>query len=480
LANAGVVKAKIEALFLFLACQVTTDYNSLILLRSSWMDDSKYMVAVIGAGPAGLFAARKLAEGGGRVVLFNRDIKPGGLAEYGIYWDKYKMKQGLRNQFKQIMATPLIDYFGNVTVCCGGNIVLEDLLESGFQAVLVTTGAQGTKWLRMPGENLPGVYHAKNVVFYYNMLPPFSGKKYLLGKRVAVVGAGNVMMDITHYLVRVCKVDEVVAIVRRGPADVKFTRKEMECVASNLDLPALDAEFARAAPIMQAAGQDPVAARTAFTDALPKALLPISQTRFRFEFLATPVRVMGDWMNGVTGLKVEENTLVAVDGTVKARGTGNTRQIEADTIIFAIGDTVDKDFCVPIFNDAYVTVKEPRFPVDNLSYEAFNPDSNQPLERVFLAGWARQASTGLVGYARKDGENAAKAVLAYLQTQSPMRDLDNVVEKFEQRLQETHQRIVDKAHLVKLGEVEQAEAQKRGVEEFKFPTNEEMFTAMGF
>jgi hypothetical protein len=61
-----------------------------------------------------------------------------------------------------------------------------------------------------------------------------------------------------------------------------------------------------------------------------------------------------------------------------------------------------------------------------------------------------------------------------------MRDLDNVVEKFEQRLQETHQRIVDKAHLVKLGEVEQAEAQKRGVEEFKFPTNEEMFTAMGF
>ena len=444
------------------------------------MEDPKYMVAVVGAGPAGLYAARKLAEGGARVVLFNRDIKPGGLAEYGIYWDKFKMRQGLRNQFRQILALPLIDYYGNVTVCCGGNIVLDDLLESGFQAVLVTTGAQGTKWLRLPGENLPGVYHAKNIVFHYNRLPPFSGKKYLLGKRVAVVGAGNVMMDIAHYLIRDCKVDEVIAVVRRGPAEVKFTRKEMESVAANLNIPALDNEFARVAPIMQAAGQDPVAAKAAFTDALPKALPPVSQTRFHFEFLATPVRVMGDWMSGVSGLKVEENTLAAVDGSVKARGTGNTHQIEADTVIFAIGDTVDKDFCVPIYNDAYVTVKEPRFPVDNLSYEAFNPDSNQPIERVFLADWARQASTGLVGYARRDGENAAKAVLAYLQTQSPMRDLDNVVEKFGQRLEETHQRVVDKNRLAKLEEVEKAEAQKHGVEEFKFPTNDEMFTAMGF
>ena len=421
-----------------------------------------------------------LQKVGGRVVLFNRDIKPGGLAEYGIYWDKYKMKQGLRNQFRQILSTPLIDYYGNVTVCCGGNIVLEDLLASGFQAVLVTTGAQGTKWLRLPGENLPGVYHAKNLVFHYNLLPPFSEKKYLLGKHVAIVGAGNVMMDVAHYLIRVCKVDEVVAVVRRGPADVKFTRKEMESVASNLDLALLGAEFARVTPIMQSAGQNPVAAKAAFTDALPKAFPPISQTRFRFEFMATPVRVTGDWINGVTGLKVEENTLVAVDGNIKARGTGITHQIEADTIIFAIGDTVDKDFCVPIYNDSYVTVKEPRFLVDNLSYEAFNPDTNSPMERVFLAGWARQASTGLVGYARKDGENAAEAMLAYLQTQMPMRDLENVLEKFEQRLGETHERLVDKPHLAKLEEIEKNEAQKRGVEEYKFPTNDEMFTAMGF
>jgi ferredoxin--NADP+ reductase len=444
------------------------------------MDDSKYMVAVIGAGPAGLYAARKLAEGAARVVLFNRDIKPGGLAEYGIYHDKLKMKQGLRNQFKQILANPRLDYFGNVTVCCGGNIVLEDILESGFQAVLITTGAQGTKWLRLPGENLPGVYHAKNLVFHYNLLPPFGGKKYLLGKRVAVVGAGNVMMDIAHYLIRDRKVDEVIAVVRRGPAEVKFTRKEMEIIAANLDLEALDAEFNRIAPLMQTAGQDPELARLAFTDALPKALPRISETRFRFEFLASPARVMGDWMNGVSGLKVEENTLVASDGAVKARGAGTTRIISADTVIFAIGDTVDKDFCIPVYNDAYMTVKAPRFPVGGLSYEAFNPDTNQPVERVFLAGWARQASTGLVGVARRDGEMAADAVLQYLQTRPPMPDLDNVVDKFEERLLETHQRVVNKMRLEKLEQAELAEAQKLGVEEFKFATNDEMFTAMGY
>src|SRR5512143_1461473 len=98
---------------------------------------SQYQVAVVGAGPAGLFAAKELVDQGAHVVLFNRDIKPGGLAEYGIYPDKYKMKQGLRVQFKQILAQPRIDYFGNVTVCCGGNVVLEDLIESGFQAVLI-------------------------------------------------------------------------------------------------------------------------------------------------------------------------------------------------------------------------------------------------------------------------------------------------------------------------------------------------------
>ena len=108
----------------------------------------------------------------------------------------------------------------------------------------------------------------------------------------AVIGAGNVMLDITHYLARWLKVDEVIAIVRRGPAEIKFEKKEMEYVIDNLDLAALDAEIQRVAPIMEAVHQDPQAAKVTILEALPKALPKISDTRFRFEFLASPVQMI--------------------------------------------------------------------------------------------------------------------------------------------------------------------------------------------
>ena len=107
----------------------------------------QYYVAVVGAGPAGLFGARELVNQGARVAVFNRDIKPGGLAEYGIYPNKHTMKNGLRKQFRQVMDLPNLDYYGNVTVGEQGDLTLDDLRALGFQAILVTAGAQGTKWL---------------------------------------------------------------------------------------------------------------------------------------------------------------------------------------------------------------------------------------------------------------------------------------------------------------------------------------------
>src|SRR5206468_5656126 len=97
-------------------------------------DDQVHVVAVIGAGPAGLFAARALANAGSRVLLLNRDIKPGGLAEYGIFLDKYKMKGGLRRQFHKILSDPRIIYLGNVPVAPAGSLTVEQLLEPGFDA----------------------------------------------------------------------------------------------------------------------------------------------------------------------------------------------------------------------------------------------------------------------------------------------------------------------------------------------------------
>jgi ferredoxin/flavodoxin---NADP+ reductase len=430
---------------------------------------NQFYVAVIGAGPAGLFGARELANLGARVVLFNRDIKPGGLAEYGIYPNKHTMKSGLRKQFRQIMELPNLEYYGNVVIGAQGDLTLDDLRELGFQAILVTAGAQGTKWLGLPGEDLEGVYHAKDVVYYYNNLPPFSQKKFLFGRRCAVIGAGNVMLDIAHYLSREAKVEEVIAIVRRGPAEVKFDKKEMEYVIENLDQAALDAEIERVTPIMQAVHQDPAAARASILEALPKALPRISDTRFRFEFLASPVQMIGDEDGKLKQVELEDNILVEAGGDTKARGTGNKRRMDVETVIFAIGDKVDESFGLPVEWNEFVKNQAPRFPIDGISYES-------PFEDVFVGGWSRQASSGLVGYARKDGINASKAVWQYLQTRQPAQaDVGALAGK----LKALGKPVVVKDDVKKLDAVELAEAQKRGQEGFKFNNNDEMLQAIG-
>jgi ferredoxin/flavodoxin---NADP+ reductase len=440
---------------------------------------SKFQVAVIGAGPAGLFAARQLAEDGAHVVLFNRDIKPGGLAEYGIYPEKYKMKEGLRKQFRQIIQMPDIDYYGNVTVSQIGDITLNDLKNAGFQAVLVTAGAQGTKWLGLPGEDIPkGVYHAKDIVYHYNKLPPYSQKEFYIGNHVALVGAGNVMLDIARWLIRTLKVEEVIAVVRRGPAEVKFDKKEMEYVIANLDRQALDQEVARATPVMQAIEQDPEAAKAFILSALPKALEPVSKTRFRFDFLASPVRIIGNAQGQVCGIEIEENKLIPANGDTKARGTGVKHESAVDTVIFCIGDKVDDSFGLPVQWNAFVKNPDPAYPVEGISYEAYDHEAQKPITGLFVAGWSREASSGLVGVARKDGERGAKAVLQYLQTLPPLRDAAEVLSNTQKLLQHIHKPVIKKEDIQRLEIAEKAEADRLLVEEFKFGSNEEMLAAM--
>jgi ferredoxin--NADP+ reductase len=438
-------------------------------------EGNKHIVAVVGAGPAGLFGARELANQGAQVVLFNRDIKPGGLAEYGIYPDKHVMKDGLRKQFRQVLENENVTYYGNVKINANGDLTLDDLRALGFRAILVTVGAQGTKWLGLPGEDLKGVYHAKDVVYSYNKLPPFSRKSFRFGPRCAIIGAGNVMVDISRFLIRDMKVEEVISIVRRGPGEVNFTKEEMKHIVANLDLAAFDNETARVFPMLQAANQDPEIGRHKVLDALAKADPKFGDTRFRFEFLTSPVQMLGE--NGLlTKLEVEDNLLIAMDGHVKSRGTGHTRTIDVETVIFAIGDKVDESLGLPVSSNEFVKNPNPRFPMDNLSYEAFDPKTSLSIPDVFVGGWSRQASEGLVGIARKDGINAAKAVGQFLQTIQPITpDLKAIAEK----MKSIPGPVITKDEIKKLETVEELEAQKRGVEEFKFATNEEMLQAIG-
>jgi len=429
---------------------------------------NQYYVAVVGAGPAGLFGARELANQGVRVALFNRDIKPGGLAEYGIYPAKHTMKDGLRKQFRQTMELPNLDYYGYVSVGTQGDLTLDELRAFGFDAILITAGAQGTKSLGLPGEELEGVYHAKDVVYFYNHLPPYSMKPFRFGKRCAIIGAGNVMVDIARHLINTQKAEEVTAVVRRGPTEVNFTKDEMKHLIAYMDMQEFEREMARVLPVQQAIGQDPEIGRHKILDALAKADPKTDNAVFKFDFLASPVGMLGE--NGqLTKMEIEENILTERDGKTSAKGTGRKRLIDVDTVIFAIGDKVDDTFGLPVEWNEFVKSREPRFPVDGLSYESTE-------EGVFVGGWSRKASDGLVGYARKDGINAAKAVWGYLQTKQAG---DPDLAALDAKLKSLGKPVILKESITKLEEVENEEAQKRGLEEFKFDSNDEMLKAMG-
>jgi ferredoxin--NADP+ reductase len=360
-----------------------------------------------------------------------------------------------------------------------GDLSLAELPALGFQSILVTAGAQGTKWLGLSGEDLLGVYHAKDIVYHYNHLPPFSQRKFQIGRRLALIGVGNVMLDVAHWAVRYLKVDEVVAVARRGPAEVKFTKKEMEVVARNLDLRALDIEIKRVTPAMQAIGQDPEAAKAYILAALPKAAEPVSQTRLRFDFLASPSRIVGGERGEVHGLEVEDTLLVPHDsGEPQAKRTGTKRIIDVDTVIFCIGDRVDERLGLPVRKNEFVKNPNPRFPVEGLSFEAYNPDLGRSVDRVFVAGWSREASHGLVGVARKDGEDGAEAVLQFLQSQPALKNPQGVLDELEKRLGRLEKPVVCKADLLRLLEQERCEAHRLGLDEFKFDSNEEMLRAI--
>jgi ferredoxin--NADP+ reductase len=213
--------------------------------------------------------------------------------------------------------------------------------------------------------------------------------------------------------------------------------------------------------------------------AMPKALQRNSSTRFRFDFLASPARILGGERGRVRGLEIEDTTLVAADGEPQARRLGTKRILDVDTVIFCIGDKVDENFGLPVRWNEFVKNPSPRFPVEGISFEAFDPDLDRPIDRIFVAGWSREASSGLVGVARKDGENGAAAVLEYLKTVPPARDVDQLCSYLGRRLAVTEKVLITKDELSRLEILESAEKTRRGVEDFKFPTNEEMFSALG-
>lgn len=438
-----------------------------------------HMIGIIGAGPAGLYATKKLADAGAYVVLFNRDIKPGGLAEYGIFPTKHKMKEGLRKQFRRILAHPQVDYYGNCSVGNEGELSLADLQALGFHALVCAAGAQGTKSLGLPGEDAIGVMHAKDLVYYYNQLPPFSQRQFPIGKRVAIIGMGNVMIDIAHFLLRLWKhVEDVIVVARRGPAERKYDVKEYRYIEPFVDQAALRAEIERLRPRLQAVGQDPHALIAEMTTDTAPPRPADCPGRMTFRFLASPTRVITDADGRVQGLEVEENRLVLQEGTIAARSMGERTTLEVDSVVFAIGDRVDDSIGLPYARGEFLTPPIATTPA--ATYQVYDPVQEQTLERTYVIGWSRKASDGLVGKAKQDAETGIDVVLDTL-AQLPEPDPEQVAaqrQRIRRLVQERCAVLITKDEVAVLEAVEQQVAADTQVEEYKFSSNEAMLQAI--
>ena len=449
--------------------------------------EKTYTIAMLGAGPAALYGADKLAKAGHEIVILNRDIKPGGLAEFGIYPTKHRMKGGLRTVFRRILDKENIHYFGNVKVGEGadGDITIDEIRTLGFDAIVVAVGAQGTRWLGLPGEDADAVYHAKDLVYHFNRLPPFANREYPIGEDVCVVGLGNVCLDIVHWLTCEKKIDEVTAVYRRGPAERPCTTRELKIVSGAMDVDQIRDEVDRIGGALEAVDQDPDEEFEDLTEYSDEDLEADSCTDFQFRFLRNPERIEVDEEGQVSGLTCETTRLVPDDDADRPaiEYTGEHETIPCDTVIFAIGDTIDPHLGLPLnpeWDGEFATVSEPweEYP-DRPRYMVDDPEAGEPIWDTFVIGWARKASDGLVGKAKQDAEKGCDEILAYLDGEFPEgpgepAQVEKVVDALTDLLQSRGVRYVTFSEVRTLEAREEEEAERRDLEEFKFETNEQM------
>ena len=435
------------------------------------------MIIVAGAGPAGMAVASSLAKAGHEIVILNRDIKFGGLAEYGIFPAKLKLRGGLKKQYWELLERPNVHYFGNVAIGTGKDLTVEELRNLGASAVVFSIGAQGTKAIGVEGDSAKGVFHAKDVVYHFNRLPGFGDRPFEMGKHVAVIGAGDVMVDISHWLVRYKKVERVTAIVRRGPAERKYNPKEIRMVCANMDVEGIANEVARIKDRLATVGQNADEILKGLTDEFTKCEPKVSETKMGFKFLASPKRILVDGNNRVRGLEMEDNKLDPKGEDTVAVGLKQYYEFPCDSVVFAVGDKVDETVGLPYKSGLFVTNpnKTGNDPDDAL-FQAYDETAGKVVDGVFLAGWARKASEGLVGIAKRDGDWCAEVVTKYLSTKTPGNHsgIKIVLDKLASMLTAHKSHPVDLAGLRILESNEKTHWGEDCIGEFKFTNNQEM------
>jgi len=439
-------------------------------------NSNSHVILLVGAGPAGMAVASTLAKTGHEVIILNRDIKFGGLAEYGIFPAKLKLRGGLKKQYWELLERSNVHYFGNVSVGNGKDLTVDEVRNLGATAVVFSIGAQGTKAIGVEGDSAKGVFHAKDVVYHFNRLPGFGDRPFDMGQHVAIIGAGDVMVDISHWLIRYKKIERVTAIVRRGPAERKYNPKEIRAVCANMDVDGINNEVARIRDRLATVGQNADEILKGLTDEFTKCEPLVSDTKMGFKFLASPKRILVDGHNRVRGLEMEDNKLEPKGNDTVAVGLKQYYEFPCDSVIFAVGDKVDETVGLPYKSGMFVTnpTKSGNDPDDSL-FQAYDETTGKILDGVFLAGWARKASEGLVGIAKRDGDWCAEVVNRYLADKQPGTDSKAVLDQLKTILNDRKSHPVDVKSLRALEAAEKAH--KNGsdcIGEFKYASNQEM------
>ncbi|GBL38782.1 hypothetical protein EMGBD2_00400 [Nitrospirota bacterium] len=261
---------------------------------------------------------------------------------------------------------------------------MDDLRGLSANAIVFSSGAQGTKSIGVEGDSAQGVFHAKDVVFHFNRLPGYGDQPFEMGKHVGIIGVGDVMVDIARWLINYKKVERVTAIARRGPVERKYNPKEIRTVCSNMSLEGIAAEFVRIKDRLAAVGQNADDVQKGLTDEFTKCEPKVSDAKMGFRFLASPKRILVDAHNRVRGLELEENKLEPKGDDTAAVGLKQYYEFACDSVVFAVGDKVDATLGLPYKNGVFVTNpnKTGNDPDDAL-FQAYDEMTGQVIDGVF-------------------------------------------------------------------------------------------------
>ncbi|MDX6670923.1 MAG: ferredoxin/flavodoxin---NADP+ reductase [Solirubrobacteraceae bacterium] len=383
------------------------------------MASSRTRVAIVGAGPAGAFAAARLrrAHGNVDIDLFERLPTPWGLLRGGVAPDHQEIKR-LDETFDRETFGLGSRFFGNVEV--GTDISHSELMRH-YSAVIYATGAQTDKSLGIPGEDMPGSWAATEFVAWYNGHPDYRDLEFdLTARRAVVIGNGNVAADVTRMLtlgpdvlertdvadhalaaLRQSRIEEVVVLGRRGPGQVAFTSAELRELGH---LPGVEIRVDPEEVALDPVSERWLAEEGTFTARKNVELLrefaarperTDAARRIHLRFLRSPVEIRG--AGQVDAIDVRPNEIVrSEDGALRPRPVDEAVEtIECGLVLRSVG---------------YQAVPLPDVPFDERSYVLPNDRGRvltvdgEPLPGVYAVGWIKRGPTGILGTNKRDAE----------------------------------------------------------------------------